>query len=31
MILTGETEVLGERHYIVCGGRWMNDYGAMVE
>ena len=32
MILTGETEVLGEKHYtawVVDG--WMDEYGAMVE
>ena len=61
MLLKGETEVLGEKHYTVCvvvewmsmehlwndtdsgnwsagrktlysvGGRWMNEYGALVE
>jgi len=30
MVLTGKTEVLEEKHYTV-GGRWMNEYGAMVE
>jgi hypothetical protein len=32
MELTGETEVLGEKHYtawVVDG--WMDEYGAMVE
>ena len=32
MILTGENEVLGEKHYtawVVDG--WMDEYGAMVE
>jgi len=32
MKLTGETEVLGEKHYtawVVDG--WMNEYGAKVE
>jgi hypothetical protein len=27
----GKTEVLGEKHYTVWGGRWVNEYGAMVE
>ena len=31
MVLTGETEVLGEKHYYSVGGRWMDGYGAMVE
>jgi len=31
MILTGKTEVLGESHKYSVGGRWMNEYGAMVE
>jgi len=31
MILTRETELLGEKKlYSVCG-RWMNEYGALVE
>jgi hypothetical protein len=30
MVMTGETEVLGEKKYSV-GGRWMNEYGALVE
>jgi len=29
MVLTGETEVLGEKHYI--DGRWMDEYGTMME
>jgi hypothetical protein len=31
MILTGESEVLGEKPLYSVGGRWMNEYGAMVE
>jgi len=31
MILTRETEVLGEKTLYSVGGRWMNEYGAMVE
>ena len=31
MILTGETEVLGEKKLYSVGGRWMDVYGAMVE
>ena len=31
MILTGENEVLGEKTLYSVGGRWMNDYGALVE
>ena len=31
MILTGETEVLGEKTLYSMGGRWMDEYGAMVE
>ena len=31
MILTVETEVLGERHFTALGGRCMDEYGAMVE
>ena len=31
MILTGETEVLGEKTLYSVGGRWMNEYGALME
>ena len=32
MVLTGETEVLGEKHYTVwVVDGWMDEYGAMVE
>ena len=31
MILTGETEVLGEKHYTAWVVDWMDEYGAMVE
>ena len=31
MIMTGETEVLGEKTLYSVGGRWMDGYGAMVE
>ena len=31
MVLTGETEVLGEKTLYSEGGRWMDEYGAMVE
>ena len=32
MILIGETEVLGEKHYTEwVVDRWMDGYGAMVE
>jgi len=32
MILTGETEVLGEKHYTASVvDEWMNEYGALVE
>ena len=31
MILTGETEVLGEKTVYSVAGRWMNEYGAIVE
>ena len=30
-ILTGETEVLGEKALYIVRGRWMNEYGLLVE
>jgi len=29
--MTGKTEVLGEKTLYSVGGRWMNEYGALVE
>jgi len=30
MILTGETDVMGDKYYSF-GGKWLNEYGALVE
>ena len=31
MILTGEFRSTGRKTFYIMGGRWMNEYGVMVE